>query len=274
VRHQDGRWLITEVHSMPIAWQGRPAILGFARDITARKEMEARLVRADRLAALGTLLAGIAHELNNPLSYVTLAIEEMAEVIDQPPVNPGLAGLLGDVRQGVQRVASIVRQLRVTSRPESEERGPVDLGAVLEAALRVVQNQIRHRARLVVHSDAVPPVEGNAQRLEQVVLNLLVNATQALPDGRMDNEIRVELRRDGGEQVTIEVRDNGPGISPDVLPRIFDPFFTTKEVGRGTGQGLSIARNVVVKGHGGELDFTTEPGKGTTFYVRLPISTD
>ena len=272
VRHQDGRWLITEVHSMPIQWQGRPAILGFARDITARKEMEARLMRADRLAALGTLLAGIAHEMNNPLSYVTLAIEEMAEALAADDGDlPQVKELLGDVRGGVQRVASIVRQLRATSRPESEERGPVDLTAVIESALRVAQNQIRHRARLAVEREQLPPLEGNAQRLEQVFLNLLVNATQALPDGRPDNEIRVRLHRAGEDQVVVEVRDNGPGIAPEVLPRIFDPFFTTKNVGVGMGLGLSICHGIVTD-HGGSMTVDPQlPGGGACFRVTLPV---
>jgi PAS domain S-box-containing protein len=274
VRHHDGRWLITEVHSMPIQWQGRPAILGFARDITARKEMEARLVRADRLAALGTLLAGIAHEMNNPLSYVTLAIEEMSEALevdaDRLPL-PQVKERLTEVRGGVQRVTSIVRQLRATSRPESEERGPVDLTAVIESALRVAQNQIRHRARLVVDREAVPPLMGNAQRLEQVFLNLLVNATQALPDGCPDNEIRVRLGRLGEEQVVVEVRDNGPGIAPEVLPRIFDPFFTTKNVGVGMGLGLSICHGIVTD-HGGSIAVEPRlPDGGACFRVTLPV---
>jgi two-component system cell cycle sensor histidine kinase/response regulator CckA len=271
VRHHDGRWLITEVHSMPIKWQERPAILGFARDITARKEMEARLVRADRLAALGTLLAGIAHEMNNPLSYITLAIEEMADTLEAQPPVPQLNGLLGEVRRGVQRVASIVRQLRATSRPESEDRGPVQLVAVIDSALRVAQNQIRHRARLIVDSDDVPPVEGNAQRLEQVFLNLLVNATQALPDGRAENEIRVGVHRLGDDQVVVEVRDNGPGIAPEVLPRIFDPFFTTKSVGVGMGLGLSICHGIVTA-HGGSITVDSDPaGGGVCFRVTLPV---
>ena len=275
VRHHDGRWLITEVHSMPIQWQGRPAILGFARDITARKEMEARLVRADRLAALGTLLAGIAHELNNPLSYVTLAIEEMSEVLEAAADRlslPRVKQFLAEVHGGVQRVSSIVRQLRATSRPESEDRGPVDLVAVIESALRVAQNQIRHRARLLVEREEVPPLHGNAQRLEQVFLNLLVNATQALPDGRPDNEIRVRLHRPGEDQVVVEVRDNGPGIAPEVLPRIFDPFFTTKNVGVGMGLGLSICHGIITD-HGGSIAVEPQlPGGGACFRVTLPVT--
>jgi CheY-like chemotaxis protein/two-component sensor histidine kinase len=169
-------------------------------------------------------------------------------------------------------VASIVRQLRVTSRPESEERGPVDLGAVIDSALRVAQNQIRHRARLVVEREEVPPLEGNAQRLEQVVLNLLVNATQALPDGRPDNEIRVRLQRLGDDQVVLEVRDNGPGIPPDLLPRIFDPFFTTKNVGVGMGLGLSICHGIVTA-HGGAVTVDPQlPGGGACFRVSLPVA--
>jgi PAS domain S-box-containing protein len=270
VQHKDGRWLITEVHSMPIEWEGRPAILGFARNITARKEMEARLVRADRLAALGTLLAGIAHEMNNPLSYVLLGMDEIADSLQDLPPTGRLPQLLAEVRQGVSRLASIVRQLRATSRPDSEERGAVDLQAVLDAALRVAQNQLRHRARLTVDSQPVPPVEGNAQRLEQVILNLLVNATQALPEGRVDNEIQVSLRA-SEQQVVLEVRDNGPGIPPEVLPRIFDPFFTTKSVGVGMGLGLSICHGIVSAHRGAITVDSGGAGGGASFRVTLPV---
>jgi PAS domain S-box-containing protein len=271
-RRRDGSIVLTELQSMPIEWEGRKAILGFARDVTARKEMEAQLIRSDRLAALGTLLAGIAHEMNNPLAYVLLGIEQAFARVDA--ISAGgedlgrLREVLQDVRSGAARVAAVVRQLRESARPDGPERGMVDVGAALLAALRVAGNEIRHRAHLVTALEPIPPIDGNAQRLEQVFLNLLVNATQALPEGRAGNEIDVKLRAQR-DAVVVEISDNGSGIPEAVLPRIFDPFFTTKPVGVGMGLGLSICHGIVTS-HGGTIEVESKPGRGTKFRVSLP----
>ena len=148
---KDGTVLVTEVQSMPIEWDGRKALLGVARDVTARKEMEARLARSERLAALGTLLAGIVHELNNPLAYVLLGIDQALGQLERMPFSPetaALGELLREVRGGTKRVASIVGQLRSTSQPDATDRDAIDLRTVIESALRVAGNEIRHRARL------------------------------------------------------------------------------------------------------------------------------
>jgi PAS domain S-box-containing protein len=274
-RRSDGTYLVAEVQSMPIEWEGRPALLGFARDVTSRKEMEARLGQSERLAALGTLLAGIAHEMNNPLSYTLLGIEQaMAQLarLAAPAEDIGnLREALESALHGASRVAAVVGQIRATSRPDVEERGPVDLRAVLESALRMTHNEIHHRARLVTELAAIPPgaVSGSAQRLEQVFLNLLVNAVQALPDGRAENEIRVALRAPSPREVVVEVSDNGPGIPEEVVSRVFDPFFTTKPVGLGLGLGLSICHGIVTS-HGGTITVDSAPGRGTTFRIALP----
>ncbi|HEY2728588.1 MAG TPA: PAS domain S-box protein [Polyangia bacterium] len=272
-RRSDGTWVVTEVQSMPIEWEGAPAILGFARDVTGRREMEARLAQSERLAALGTLLAGIAHEMNNPLAYTLLGIEEAVAQVDR------LAAPAEDVAKlreslegaihGATRVAAIIGQIRASSRPEVEERGPVDLRGVLESALRVTHNELHHRARLVTSIGDVPAVLGSAQRLEQVFLNLLVNAVQALPDGRAENEIGVTLQATSKGEVVIEVSDNGPGIPAEVRSRIFDPFFTTKPVGLGLGLGLSICHGIVMH-HGGTITVDSAPDRGSTFRVVLP----
>jgi PAS domain S-box-containing protein len=272
VQRRDGSWVPTEVQSMPIEWEGSRCILGIARDVTFRKEMEAELMRRDRLAALGTLLAGIAHEMNNPLAFVKLGVEHALAGLETVAARPNglqeLREILEEVRQGVERVAAVVRQLRASSRPEVEWREAVDLHQVLESAIRVVHNEMRHRARLTTTLGEVPLVDGNAQRLEQVFLNLLVNATQALPEGRPGNEIVVVAGRSPDGLAVVEVTDNGGGIAPEVLPHIFDPFFTTKPVGVGMGLGLSICHGIVTS-HGGSISVDGTAGR-TTFRVTLP----
>jgi PAS domain S-box-containing protein len=274
-RRKDGAWVIAEVRSMPIEWEGAPALLGYARDVTGRKQMEQRLAQSERLAALGTLLAGIAHEMNNPLSYTLLGIEQglatLAESDDPANIVAKLREALESAHHGATRVAAIVGQLRASSRVDAEERGPVQLRCVLESALRVTQNEIHHRARLVIDLQDVPLLLGNTQRLEQVFLNLLVNAVQALPEGRTENEIRVSLKAGGREEAVVEVSDNGSGIPEDARQRIFDPFFTTKPVGLGLGLGLSICHGIVTA-HGGTINVESAVGRGTTFRVALPLS--
>ncbi len=274
IRRRDGSVGLTEVQSMPIDWEGTKAILGFARDVTARKEMEAHLIRSDRLAALGTLLAGIAHEMNNPLAYMMLGIDQAFAGLDQLGSQNAelvrLRDVMEEVRQGAKRVAAVVQQLRATSRPDAPiDRDVVDVGEALRSALRIAGNEIRHRARLVTDLEEIPAINGNGQRLEQVFLNLLVNATHALPEGRTENEIHVSMRELPGALIVIEIRDNGTGIAPEVLPRIFDPFFTTKEVGVGMGLGLSICHGIVTA-EGGTIDVDSKPGNGTRFRVTLP----
>jgi len=273
IRRRDGSWVPTEVQSMPIDWEGERAILGIARDVTYRRELEADLMRRERLAALGTLLAGIAHEMNNPLAFVKLGVEHALAGLDRLASRPSgltdLRDILEDVRHGVERVAGVVRQLRASSRPEVERRGLVDLRQVMQSAIRVVHNEMRHRARLHTELCELPPVDGNAQRLEQVFLNLLVNATQALPEGRPGNQISVVLREGPDRQAIIEVTDNGGGIAPEVLPHIFDPFFTTTPVGVGMGLGLSICHGLVTS-HGGSISVDSKAGF-TTFRVKLPL---
>jgi CheY-like chemotaxis protein/two-component sensor histidine kinase len=212
--------------------------------------------------------------MNNPLAYVLLGIDQIGSRLDEGLVKPDdlarLREILEEVRQGANRVAAVVKQLRATSRPETQERGAVDLGQALASALRVAGNEIRHRARLITALEATPAVEGSTQRLEQVFLNLLVNAAHALPEGRPENEISVSLGPAPGDMVAVEIADNGRGIAPDILPRIFDPFFTTKAVGVGMGLGLSICHGIVTA-HGGTIGVQSVPGRGTRFRVLLPV---
>jgi PAS domain S-box-containing protein len=277
-RRRDGSWFVAEVQSTRVEWEGAPAIMSVSRDVTGRKEMETRLAQSERLAALGTLLAGIAHEMNNPLSYAVLGIEQaiaQAERLSAPPQEIAkLREALDGALHGASRVGAIIGQIRASSRPDTNESGPVDVRAVLETALRVTRNELHHRARLVTELGAPAPVVvvGSANRLEQVFVNLLVNAVQALPDGRAENEIRVILKSTlaaPARQVVVEVSDNGSGIPEDVQPRIFDPFFTTKPVGLGLGLGLSICHGIVTN-HGGAITVESAVGRGSTFRVVLP----
>jgi two-component system, cell cycle sensor histidine kinase and response regulator CckA len=265
-----------EISSIPIEYQGGPAVLAFARDVTERKRMEIKLLEADRLTALGVLSAGVAHEINNPLAYVLLNLEylkrELPKAASDPARIESLMVRVQDACHGADRVASIVRDLRTFARGEETARQPVSLETVIEAAVNIAYPEIRTRARLERRYQTVPAVDGNAGRLEQVFLNLLLNASQAFPEGseEADNSIRVSLRADG-DQVVAEVADNGPGIPTDLLGRIFDPFFTTKPVGVGTGLGLPICRGIV-QTHGGEITAFSKPGAGAVFTLTFPAS--
>jgi len=265
-----------EISSILIEYQGGPAVLAFARDVTERKRMETKLLEADRLTALGVLSAGVAHEINNPLAYVLLNLEylkrELPKAAGDPSRIDALMLRVQDACHGADRVASIVRDLRTFARGEETARQPVSLESVIEAAVNIAYPELRMRARLERRYQTVPAVDGNASRLEQVFLNLLLNATQAFaPESDpTENLIRVSLR-EGAEHVIAEVADNGPGIPPALLGRIFDPFFTTKPVGVGTGLGLPICRGIV-QTHGGEITIDSKPGAGAVFTVKLPAS--
>lgn len=265
-----------EISSIPIDYQGGPAVLAFARDVTERKRMEIKLLEADRLTALGVLSAGVAHEINNPLAYVLLNLEYLKRELPKAATDPSrieaLMVRVQDACHGADRVASIVRDLRTFARGEETARQPVSLESVIEAAVNIAYPEIRTRARLERRYQTVPAVDGNAGRLEQVFLNLLLNAAQAFPEDsdESENSIRVTLRADR-DQVVAEVTDNGPGIAPQLLGRIFDPFFTTKPVGVGTGLGLPICRGIV-QTHGGEITVDSKPGQGATFTLYFPAS--
>jgi signal transduction histidine kinase len=241
-----------------------------------RQKLQDQLVIADRMSAVGTLAAGVAHEINNPLAYVMSNLDLIAEEIQTLAGGssssriPELADMVNEARQGAERVRKIVRGMKTFARADEERRAPLDVKAVLELSINMAFHEIRHRARVVKDYGAVPLVEADEARLGQVFLNLLVNAAHAIPEGQVDkNEIRIVTRTHLSGRVVVEVRDTGRGIPPEVLRRVFDPFFTTKDIGQGTGLGLSICRNLVVA-MGGEIVAESDPGKGTTFRVTLP----
>ena len=278
----------TETFAIPTEFDGQSGVVVVARDVTERNEIQQRLLRNDRMAALGTLAAGVAHEINNPLTYLLVNLEhvqrrlralaasdnpiEELEADNAPDVLNKYVESLSHAVEGANRVRQIVRDLMTFSQGNIEHRGLVDVRSVLESSIQMAWHEIRHRAKLVKHLSEVPPVEANEARLGQVFLNLLVNAAQAIPEGDANNhEVRVSTREDDQGNVIIEVADTGAGIPRDTLPRIFDPFFTTKTAGAGMGLGLSISHGSI-KSLGGDLRVESAPGRGSVFRVVLPAS--
>jgi len=242
-------------------------LVGVLSDTTDQRTLQAQLERSERMASLGTLAAGVAHEINNPLTYVVSNLDALEQAL--PAGRPELTEAARQAREGIERVREVVRGLRSFSRGGTS-RGPVDVAEELEAAIRIARNEIQHRATLEVHIEALPKVDAKGRELGQVFLNLLVNAGQAIPDGsERRGRVQVHAGTDPEGRARIEIVDDGVGIPPDVLPRIFEPFFTTKPLGVGTGLGLAIAHNVVTAS-GGTIEVQSQLGVGTTFRVLLP----
>jgi PAS domain S-box-containing protein len=272
---RDGKIVQSEVVGIPVSLDDHPAVATVARDLTERNQMQARLLFSDRMASVGTLAAGVAHEINNPLAYITanlgFAAEELGRMATSAPLRE-IRQAIDEARDGAERVRVIVRDLKTFSRADEQESGLADVKRVLESAINMSFNEIRHRAQLVRQFADVPPVVANEGRLGQVFLNLLVNAAQAIPEGTAANhEIEVVLRSNENREIVVEVRDTGSGIPPEHIPRLFDPFFTTKPVGVGTGLGLAVCHGIVT-GLGGEIEVQSEVGKGSVFRVRLPAA--
>jgi PAS domain S-box-containing protein len=270
---KDGSAVCVDCSSVMIDFEGGPALLTFVRDVTKRRELEAQLIQTDRMAAIGTLAAGVAHEINNPLAYVmlnvTLLERELEEMVAGSAARRTVRERLTLIQEGTAHIAGIVRDLRSFCRADSPPH-PVDVRQVLESAINMAMTELGGRARLIRDYSPVRPILADGARLGQVFLNLLVNAVQSLTEGPPDkNEIRVTLQPDGVGYVSIEIKDTGQGIAPGDLERVFEPFFTTKPPGMGTGLGLSISQSIV---HGmmGQLTVESELGKGSSFRVRLP----
>jgi PAS domain S-box-containing protein len=257
--------------------RGEPFIVGIIRDVTEQRRLEEQLRQSQKMETLGVLASGVAHEINNPIAYVLSNLRFVsAELKEHESALPGswfsqIKQVLDDALEGGERVRRIVQDLHTFAR-HSNRRGPVDIHRVLDLAINIASNQIRYRATLVKDYADIPPVQGDESRLGQVVLNLIVNAAQAIPEGRpSENEIRVTTRQDSAGRVVLEVRDTGSGIPHEIRSRVFDPFFTTKPIGSGTGLGLSICHGIVTS-LGGEISVESTLGKGTTFRVVLPVA--
>jgi PAS domain S-box-containing protein len=274
-----------------------------AIDITERKRLQAQIAQSDRLASMGMLAAGVAHEINNPLCYVLYNLESLTDDLprlssalrkcldilvgrvgdgewarlmgqDHELLNPSM---LDDIRarfkdalEGTHRIKGIVRGLGVFSRVERDRVVTVALMHVIEVAINMAFNEIKYRARLVKEYGKTSTIMANDARLSQVFVNLLINAAHAIGEGDVEhNEIRVRTWQEGDE-VFAEVRDTGKGIPKEHLPHLFEPFFTTKEVGVGTGLGLPISK-AIVEEYAGRIEVESKVGKGTSFVVRLPV---
>ena len=303
VRRKDGSVFRAEVSSAHATDLGRDILVGCFRDVTERTSLQASLAQADRLASVGMLAAGVAHEINNPLSYVLSNLQTLAD--DLPRLSSAVRrhhnrlsahdnldsanepdedrdvfapAFLDDVNDrardaltGIYRIKEIARGLGTFSRVEQTDVAPVNIEDAIECAINMAYNEIKYRARLIKDFQRVPPALASDGKLAQVFLNLMINAAHAVGEGNVEgNQIRVRTWADEFH-VFAEVSDTGKGIPVDCQGRIFEPFFTTKGVGVGSGLGLSICKNIVT-GFGGKISFTSQIGKGTQFVVELPIT--
>ncbi len=266
-----------EVTTMAVQYDGGTATVHVARDITQALRMQTKLAQTERLASLGTLAGGVGHEINNPLAYMTanlsFIIEELTRLLppNESEDNAELHHALRDVQDGTGRVKDIVRQLNEFTRVDSEVEELIDPRAAIEAAVRMSWNHVRRSARLQTHLLPVSSVRGNTSRLGQVFLALLLNASAALSAQHIAESVVTIASYEEGENVVIEVSDNGPGIPEEVLSNIFDPFFSASADGQGTGLGLSVAHSIVVA-MGGSIDVSTKTGEGTTIQIHLPCA--
>ncbi len=267
LRRRDGSLFHVELVRAP---NGDEGVVCVVRDVTERNELRARLLMSDRLASMGTLAAGVAHEINNPLTFIMNNLSYLSGELASDPDSLNLLEVVNETQLGAERVNRIVRELRVFARGNDETAGPTDVHETLDRAIVMATNEIRHKALLVKSYEDVPPVRANSGKLGQVFLNLLVNAAHSLPLGRAQhNEIRVRTFQENG-QVKVEVEDTGPGIPTELRERIFDPFFTTKPIGKGTGLGLAICHGIV-NSAGGTIEVDSEEGVGSVFRVSLPV---
>lgn len=304
-----GRWGLVRVERMDVVSGGGvlvavQEVTGLLRAERGREALQALVTQADRLASIGLLAAGMAHELNNPLAVV---LQSLGSVLDDLPriagslqrclaglearVDPdvgaalvgqegpaALAASLDDLTErlceamtGAMRVQQVAQGLGTFARADSVELGPVDVDAVVDRALCIASQEIHSRARLVRDTATARPVLATDGKLVQIVLGLLLNAVQAIPAGESEaNEIRVRAFTEGS-RVHLEVSDTGRGIPAELQSRVFEPFFTTKEVGAGSGLGLAICRNLVNE-MGGRISFSSVEGRGATFTVELPVA--
>ncbi|GAB6082839.1 hypothetical protein JCM30471_17530 [Desulfuromonas carbonis] len=293
-RCKDGRILEVEIVQRDIPFAGRSARLVMANDVTEKENLRREADQASRLAALGELAAGVAHEINNPNGMILMNLgllgdffrdaEPLLEEVWRREGRLSLAGLdfsllrrelpeaIAEMQKGARKVRSIVEDLKNFARPaQSDQFEPVSIGEIIEASLRLTASAVKKAGALLVTEidKELPPVLGSFQRLEQVVINLLLNGCEALPEPGRELTVAGRALKDKG-LVQIVVRDQGVGIRKEELPQIFAPFFTTKRDAGGTGLGLSVSDRIV-REHGGKLKYDSVPGQGTTVTLTLPV---
>lgn len=312
MRRDDATWIWVRCHAGWGESDGGPCLRGFLQDVTERRTLETELQQSQKLESVGRLAAGIAHEINTPIQYVgdsihfirdgidamlkllasfratreaagpggidAAAVEQMAaaeEEADVTYLEERLPKAIERSVDGLERVATLVRAMKEFAHPDRTEQQPADLNRAIQATLTIATNEYKYVASLETELGELPPIVCHVNELNQVFLNIVVNAAHAIGDVVKGTDqkgvIRVSTHHEDGVAV-IEISDTGGGIPEAIQAKVFDPFFTTKEVGKGTGQGLAIARSVVVEKHGGTLTFQTARGRGTTFVIRLPVA--
>jgi PAS domain S-box-containing protein len=309
-----GEHIVADVHATAVVDSPGHTefILAVIDDVTERNRLEVELRHSQKLESVGRLAAGIAHEINTPIQFVgdnvnflagafeemlalcdtyrclcekaarsPLSTEDIAdqkrreETADLDYIRDNVPTSIASTLDGVGRVARIVQSMKAFAHPDQGERSVADINAALQSTLVVATNELKYVAEVVTELGDIPAVPCFLSDLNQVFLNLLVNAAHAIGDvvGKTGQRGLIKVRTyQEDDQVVIAISDTGTGIPAAVRGKIFDPFFTTKGVGKGTGQGLALARSVVVEQHGGSLTFETEMGKGTTFFVRIPTA--
>ncbi|TMQ27235.1 MAG: PAS domain S-box protein [Candidatus Rokuibacteriota bacterium] len=266
---KDGSEFPVEISLSYVQTEDGVQALGFVSDITERLAAERAARQADRLAAIGRLAAGVAHEVNNPIGIIASRIELMLLEAQDNGLPPAVVADLEVLHRHATRIAAIAQKLLSFARESPREHTRIDLNAIVREALLLFQRDPGHEA-VQIHTalaEPLPAVVGDSGALQQVVLNIVQNSRQAIGER---GEIAVTTLHEAG-QVRVVVRDTGPGIAPDVLPKIFDPFFTTKA--DGTGLGLSITYGIV-RDHHGTVDVESRPGAGTTFTLSFPVAVE
>ena len=295
---------------MQMSYENKPSVLVFCRDISQQRKLEMQLFQSEKMASIGQLAAGVAHEINNPVGFVhsnlhslkgyhqdveklIRSYREVLAVARQIPLNGDTEPLsrkidaaealessieleflledcnqlIGECQEGTDRIKNIVLDLKSFAHPGEQTRQMANINECIESTLNIVWNELKYNANVIKEFEPIPDVECYPQQLNQVFMNLLVNAGQSISG---QGDIRIQTRQNNGH-VEIVFSDTGCGISEEHLGKIFDPFYTTKPIGKGTGLGLHVSYNIIKK-HNGNITVTSEKGKGTVFTIQLPVS--